>query len=86
MSDTYILVNDDDVIVNSIVWDGDTKNWQPPPGIRAFHHPSGHWRDGYKWDGKNAYDPNPPPPEPEPPEAKPPAKHDGKPATGMTVI
>lgn len=80
--DVYILVDKDDVIVNSIVWSGDPRDWQPPSGIRAFRHPTGHWRDGWKWDGKQAYDPNPPPPEPEPGPVPTPHQH----STGMTVI
>lgn len=78
MTDTYLLVDEIDTIVNSIVWDGDAANWQPPIGLRAFKF-AGAWGNGWKWDGSKAYDPNPPPPPP--PSAPTPKQVDG-----MTVV
>lgn len=28
----YALVNDEGVVINTIVWDGDGDGWSPPPG------------------------------------------------------
>ena len=76
MTDTYILVDGNDNVVNAILWDGDA-SWQPPTGLRAIQY-SGTSRKGWKWDGSKAYDPDPPPQAPLPPE--PPQ------AGGMTVV
>lgn len=61
--DTYILIDEQNKVVNFIDWDGDTNNWQPPAGLTAIKY-SGTWGPGWDWNGTQAVDPNPPPPPP----------------------
>lgn len=71
MADTYFLIDQDNNIVNCILWDGvayspsTPQGWLCPAGLTAVKTEDGHWCDGWKWDGQKSYDPNPPPPEPQ---------------------
>ena len=62
MSDTYLLIDKNDNIINYIVWDGINRDggWKAPDGLRAVEY-TGVWQTGWKWDGTKPYDPNPPP-------------------------
>ncbi len=54
----YILVNEDNVVINCIEWDGDTNKWSPPAGLTAIL--SDEYQAGWLWDGDKLVDPNPP--------------------------
>lgn len=61
MENTYLLIDSNDEVVTSAVWDG-VSDWTPPLGLRIVKSVDGHWHTGYKYDHKTgkAYDPNPP--------------------------
>lgn len=48
---TYLLI-ENGVVVNAIVWDGDSQTWEPPQGVTAVAIPDGSsaWI-GWSYDG-----------------------------------
>lgn len=67
MSNIYLLIDANNIIVDRIVWDGDVANWTPPAELTAVMY-EGSASSGWLWDGTQAIDPNPPqapPPMPE---------------------
>lgn len=52
MSNQYALV-ENGVVVNVILWDGNTATWAAPEGQQAVAIPDGeHVAIGWTWDGK----------------------------------
>lgn len=61
----YAMVEDGaNIVVNVIMWDGDTETWQPPPGHTMVEDPDGKAGPGFSYvDGEFV---PPPPPAPAP--------------------
>jgi len=62
--ETYLLI-ENGVVINAIVWDGNTEEWEPPNGITAAPLPQGSsaWI-GWSYDGQNFTAPAAPAPTP----------------------
>lgn len=67
MEQTYAVLNDQNIVVNLIIWDGDTENWQPPEGCTAVPVGEGVYVSmGYTYDGAGGFIAPPAPPVPPP--------------------
>lgn len=55
---TYLIVKDS-VVIDAVVWNGDSEIWSPPQGTAAIQCPldSSAWI-GWKFDGQSFTDPN----------------------------
>lgn len=64
---TYALVDENGVVVNTIMWDGDLNNWTPPEGLTGIEYTEGDGpvSIGWTWDGESFA-----PPEPEEPQGE----------------
>jgi hypothetical protein len=60
----YAVVDDASLVVNVILWDGNTATWPPPPGMTMVEDPDGMAGPGYTY-ADGVFVPPPVPAEPD---------------------